>query len=129
MEHKYHCENSFKLFGEKFKKVHEDLDKTAIFTGNPHRKDTHYFEYVLGKVADGEWNLNEARAALHHIIDDCGQIMLQDDWIYGSEKYEVVQQEWEKSLKKHGPKGDYCFSCGKTEVYKVFRCKKCGNER
>lgn len=67
-------------FGRDFNSVHEDLDSTYDLIGHPHRADTHFLEYVLDKWKKGEWNVDQVRAALHHIIDDCGIIMVEDDW-------------------------------------------------
>ena len=75
----------WKLFGREFRHVHEELDKTVTMVGHPHRKDTHYLEFIMEKYVNHEWDIEECRAAIQHIIDDCGQIMVKRDWMTGLE--------------------------------------------
>lgn len=92
-----HVAQDMMIYGTSFENVHRDLDKTAVPIGNPHRKDTHFLEYVLEKVEKGEWGPYQARSAIQHIIDDCGQIMIKDDW-KTAEDFNVVKDT------DHGPR-------------------------
>lgn len=50
-------------FGIEYKKVHEELDATFDLIGHPHRKDTHYLEWIIGKYIKKEWTIEEVRVA------------------------------------------------------------------
>ncbi len=63
-----------------FPKIHEMLDSTETTIGHPHRKDTHYLEWLLEQLTQGKITIKEFRAGIHHIIDDCGVLMLKEDW-------------------------------------------------
>lgn len=84
-----HCKKDIELFGTDYPSIHKDLDSTMTRVGHPHRKDTHYLEYVIGKYNHGMWSINGVRSAIQHIIDDCGQIMLEIDWKTGNEILEM----------------------------------------
>jgi len=90
MMFKEHIARDMELFGYEFPEVHKALDSTFSQIGHPHRKDTHYLEWVLRKweeddVGESEWSIDQVRSAIQHIIDDCGHIMLYDDWLTGPE--------------------------------------------
>ena len=63
-----------------FPKIHEMLDSTDTTIGHPHRKDTHYLEWLLEQYKQGKITIEEVRVGIHHIIDDCGVLMLKGDW-------------------------------------------------
>jgi len=75
-----HLEMDFLLYGTEFPEVHDDLDRTAGHMPSNHRKDTHYLEYVFQKFKIGEWDIDQCRSAIQHIIDDCGILMVKADW-------------------------------------------------
>ena len=72
-------------FGTEYERVHEELDATFSQIGHPHRKDTHYLEWIINKYINKEWSIEETRAAIWHMLDDCSAIMLEDDWLTGPE--------------------------------------------
>lgn len=80
-----HVAQDMMLFGISYEEVHRDLDKTVTLVGHPHRKDTHFLEYVLEKYMCGAWTVGMCRSAIQHIVDDCGMLMLCSDWRSGSD--------------------------------------------
>ena len=60
--------------------IHDMLDSTDTTIGHPHRKDTHHLEWLLEQHKQGIITVAEFRAGIHHIIDDCGVLMLKEDW-------------------------------------------------
>jgi len=80
LKHEEHVELTARRFGQGFAHIHKDLDQDFSLIGSPHRAHRHHLEYVMEKVFGGEWNMDEARAAIHHIIDDCGVLMVANDW-------------------------------------------------
>ena len=80
MKHEEHCELTFRRFGQDYAGIHKDLDQDYSVIGSPHRAIRHHLEYVMEKFIGGEWNIEQCRAAIHHIIDDCGVLMVQNDW-------------------------------------------------
>jgi hypothetical protein len=61
-------------------RIHALLDSTDTTIGHPHRQDTHYLEWLLDCLKDGKITIQEFRSGIHHIIDDCGVLMLKEDW-------------------------------------------------
>jgi len=93
--HEVHNSNDMIRFGESFPEVHKDLDRTYA-VGYVHRKNTHHLEYVLEKLGRGEWTKEQAVAAIHHIIDDAGVLMLKSDWETGEELMNEAIEEMKK---------------------------------
>jgi hypothetical protein len=93
--HEVHNSNDMVRFGESFDEVHKDLDRTYRF-GYTHRKNTHHLEYVLEKISKKEWTLEQAVSAIHHIIDDCGVLMLKKDWETSDDLIEQVIDQLKK---------------------------------
>ena len=80
MDHKGHLEMDMVRGIGCFPKIHDMLDSTDTTIGHPHRKDTHYLEWLLEQYKEGKITIEEVRAGIHHIIDDCGVLMLMKDW-------------------------------------------------
>jgi len=120
-----HIAQDMILFGKSFDKVHEELDATDTLMGHPHRKDTHYLEFVLKKFKNGEWDAEECRSAIQHIIDDCGFIMIWGDW----ENSEDIQDNGGKKMTNKGLKCPECDRIDDIEETEPdqFKCS-CGHE-
>ena len=91
MKYEEHCELTTRRFGQAFEHIHKDLDQDFTLIGSPHRVHRHHLEYVMEKLMGGFWNVDECRAAIHHIIDDCGVLMVQADW--NNERCGLVELE------------------------------------
>jgi hypothetical protein len=75
-----HIERSLALYGRGDVEVHKHLDERYADEGSSHRRHRHTLEYVLNMVKSSGWNVFEARTAIQHLTDDCGRIMMEDDW-------------------------------------------------
>jgi hypothetical protein len=75
-----HCLRTAALYGRRDEDIHKILDAEFSTEGSAHRRKRHTLEYVLRKLRGGIWTVEEARSAIQHIIDDCGRIMMADDW-------------------------------------------------
>ena len=88
-----HLDREFRLFGTRTPDVHRDLDSCFAELGVAHRPEKHHLEYVLNKWARGEWNSFQCRVAIHHIIDDCGMLPIQQDWEMSGSAVEILEDE------------------------------------
>ena len=92
-----HIAMDLKLTGIAFPEVHREMDANFANGSYAHRRTTHYFEYVLERIANKHWTIEQAVSAIHHIIYDCGCLMLKSDW---SDAEELISYERTKTEKE-----------------------------
>lgn len=84
MRREEHLKADRERFGREFPEVHDELDSEFAVHGAAHRKIKHHLGYVMKMWENGDWggdwNAEQVRAAIFHIIDDCGRLMTMGDW-------------------------------------------------
>lgn len=83
-------------FGCEFPEVHAELDSTFADGSYAHRRNTHFFEYVIDRLNSGHWTKEQCVAALCHMFDDMQTIMLSSDWATGEELISYARDSKEK---------------------------------
>ena len=120
MKYERHCNLTFKRFGNTHADVHKDLDQDQSFAGMPHRQHRHHLEYMLDKYHRGEWDIEELRAGIHHMIDDCGIIMVKADWNLDNNIIGQCVNCRSKNLRfSNTEPATICNDCGQIEKWSI----------
>ncbi len=73
-----HCQDCFRLLGDRHERVNAWLDREFSKRGSDHRRILHHTRGV--EEVDGMWGREAAKAAIVHIVRDCGQVPRERDY-------------------------------------------------